>query len=126
VNDEPTGPAPFRVCGCCKREWNTPGEFIRDPELPLLGLQLVPESTSGNLLVFGHVCGTSISVFTARLRPLALPLSDVPVPPVSISPAECTRHCKDVDEIAACQRACPRAGDRRLIQLILGIRGEGA
>ncbi|HSG80982.1 MAG TPA: hypothetical protein VLC48_01925 [Gemmatimonadota bacterium] len=127
MTEETTGsaaPAPFRVCGCCKQEWATASDFIRDPELLLLGLQLIPKSPKGNLLVFGHACGTSISVFTGLLRPLVLPAADAADPPDSIGYEECSRYCMSVEEIVSCLKPCPRAGDRSLLQLILEIQGK--
>jgi hypothetical protein len=73
--------APFRVCGSCAKGWACWRDFILDPDLRLLGLQLVLDLADGNLLVFDHCCGTSISVFVKRLRPLFTEIEDCDDPP---------------------------------------------
>jgi hypothetical protein len=120
-----TAPAPFRLCGSCLREWASWHDFVVDPEIRLLGLQAVPNLPDGNLLVFDHACGTSISVPVRRVRRHLPDLEEEALPSARLSLEECRRHCPDLDDLVACERACVKARDRRIVQLIMQ-RKQGA
>ncbi|KPK78501.1 MAG: hypothetical protein AMS25_15040 [Gemmatimonas sp. SM23_52] len=125
MTDQPidSATAPFRVCGSCEKQWASSYDFVVDPEVRLLGLQMVPKSPKGNLLVFGHRCGTSISVFAKRLGDLlADPDDDDADPDPVVSYEECKRHCPKVEDLAVCDRLCPRAADRRLVRAIFELK----
>ncbi len=53
--------AGFRVCSSCGYVWRTREEFLLDPGIELLGLQAA-DRPDGNLLVFEHRCGGSLSL----------------------------------------------------------------
>jgi hypothetical protein len=112
-------PAPFRACGSCLKEWASWHDFVLDPQIRLLGLQSVPSTPDGSLLVFDHGCGTSISVPVNRVRPHLQDLEVEPCTPARIGYEECRRHCEELEDLAACHRPCVRARDRRLVQMIL-------
>ena len=116
--------APCCVCGRCQKQWTVWREFLVDPEVQLLGLQLVQSMPDRNLLVFDHTCGTSISVLVNQLRPF-MPSSEDTGGADSAEPVsseECTRLCVDLEQLVACDRPCPRARDRRLAQAIIDLR----
>lgn len=115
-------PAPFRLCGSCLREWASWHEFVVDPEIRLLGLQAVPHLPDGNLLVFDHSCGTSISLPVRRVRCHLPDQEEVPPRPIELGLRECRRYCPDLDDLAACDRPCPKARDRGIVQLILRLK----
>ena len=119
--------APCCVCGRCHRQWVVWHDFLVDPEVQLLGLQLVQSMPDRNLLVFDHICGTSISVLVNQLRPF-VPGSEGAADAGSselVSSEECTRLCLDLEHLVACDRPCPRARDRQLAQAIIDLR-QGA
>jgi hypothetical protein len=118
-------PAPFRLCGCCQHAWATWHEFVLDPDLRLLGLQVVPGAADANVLVFDHCCGSSISVLVRRVRHLLPDVDDTALPPVEVGLDTCRRHCRDLEAFLACERACPKARDRRIVQAIVRLR-QGA
>lgn len=119
-----TAPAPFRLCGSCLREWLSWHDFVVDPEIRLLGLQAVPNLPDGNLLVFDHACGTSISLPVRRLRRHLPDLAEEALPPAALGLEECRRHCPDLDDLVACERPCVKARDRRIVQLIQRLKRE--
>jgi len=102
-------------------------DFLVDPEVQLLGLQLIQSMPDRNLLVFDHSCGTSISVLVNELRPLMPSNEDATDADSSatVSSEECTRLCLDLEQLVACDRPCPRARDRQLAQAIIDLR-QGA
>ena len=117
-----TTPAPFRHCGSCLREWASWHDFVVDPEIRLLGLQAVPNLPDGNLLVFDHACGTSISLPVRRVRRHLPVQEEEEPPPVTLGLQECRRHCPDLDDLVVCERPCPKARDRRIVQRILRLK----
>ncbi len=112
---------PFRICGSCQEQWASEQDFVLDPDIRLLGLQVVPNLPDGNLLVFGHCCGTSISLFAKRLRQLMPdPEDDADLPVIGYE--ECVLNCRGLEDLARCDRPCPKARDRRLVQVILKLK----
>jgi hypothetical protein len=113
---------PVRVCGSCAKEWACWRDFILDPDLRLLGLQSVPDLVDGDLLVFDHCCGTSVSVFLRRLRPSFPDIEECDDPPGQAVIQGCPRSCQSLEEFVACDIPCTRARDRRLVRMILKLR----
>jgi hypothetical protein len=115
-------PAPFRTCGACRRQWTTSAAFLDDAGLTVVGLQVAEHMPEANLLVFEHVCGSSVSVRAARLRFL------LPDPAEGEGLAdlwgteECQQLCRHLDDWMACDRPCVNARDRHLLQLVLRIK----
>ncbi len=113
--------APFRVCGSCKHPWEGWREFLVDPELRLLGLQIAPELPEANLLIFEHRCGSTISVLARVLRPL---LDGEERHARNFYGSEqCNRHCRTLEDLSACDNACVNARDRAMLQKIVALRG---
>jgi hypothetical protein len=116
----------FRRCGACRRGWQTPEEFLDDPQLLAVGLQVAPHLPESNLLVFEHSCGSSVSVLTRRLRFL-LPEPYEGADTTDLYGAqECSLYCRRLEEWALCDRPCVNARDRRLLKLILHRKGQSA
>jgi hypothetical protein len=109
---------PFQVCGSCGRAWPTWERFVLDPAVRLLGLQSDIANTDVNLLVFEHGCGSSISIFSRRLRHL-LPEPE-PGGPTSrlLGSSQCRGHCLHLEDLEACDAPCANARDRELILLV--------
>jgi hypothetical protein len=105
----------------CRKQWATPDDFVADPGLRLLGLQAVPHDPDGNLIVFEHECGTTVSVLAWRLRHL-LPAGDRDGEnlPLLYGSEDCNGFCNKLEELSACDRACSNARDRRLTLWIAG------
>jgi hypothetical protein len=116
------GSRPFRVCGSCRRAWQSWDEFVLDQELRLLGLQAVPGRLDASVLVFDHRCGSSVSVLTRRLHHL------LPPPPAEWPPLrgteQCPGHCLSLEDLAACDRQCSNARDRDLINIVQRLRAD--
>ena len=91
----------------------------------LLGLQFDPAFPEINLLVFEHVCGSSISILSKRLSHL-LPGLPTAAPSSSLRGTDqCRRHCRRLEDLEACDAPCVNARDRGLIRLIQALKGEG-
>jgi len=124
---DPSAASIFRSCGSCGRRWTTPHEFLHDAGLALVGLQVAEHRPESNLIVFEHACGSSVSVLTARLRPLAPDTAAGADLPDRYGTEECRRLCRQVDEWSACDRPCVNARDRRLLQAVIALKaGSGS
>jgi hypothetical protein len=92
----------FQTCGSCRKEWKHWQDFAVDPEVRILGFQgsaLLPDA---NLIVFGHRCGTSISILAKRLRHL-LPKDDQELAIPSLFDSEaCSQYCRHIENILIC------------------------
>jgi hypothetical protein len=117
-----TGPAPFKECGSCHKKWEEWQDFVRDPEVRLLGFQGSTRLPDTNLLVFHHRCGTSISVFAKNLRHI-LPQDVQELQfPVLYGDETCSQYCREIENLKICKRSCANARDRHLILTILEMK----
>jgi len=108
----------FQSCGACKHTWPTLESFVLDPDVRLLGLQAVITNPDFNVMVFEHICGSSVSILTPRLRHL-LPEPEPGDPNVRLmGTEECRGHCRLLEDLEACDAPCSNARDRELILLI--------
>ncbi len=116
---------PFRTCGSCKKSWSDWKQFLLDTGVRLLGLQASPHLAEANLLVLEHRCGSSISILASRLRHLVPVPGDEAETPCLYGTEMCREHCTRLEDLAACDRPCVNANDRRLVQLLLEIKRRG-
>ncbi len=114
----------FHTCGSCRVEWPTWDGFVRDPAVRLLGLQSLGAVPDANLLVFEHVCGSSISILSRRLRYL-LPEPE-PAGPATrlLGTEECRGHCAVLGDMQTCDAPCANARDRRLLLFLQNIKND--
>lgn len=117
---DPAGNGRFKVCGACRRLWQSWDEFVHDPEVKLLGLQALERAPEASALVFEHRCGSSVSVLTRRLIHL-LPDDEGADLPSLRGTVECARHCLTMEDRAMCDRPCVHVRDRRLLRMVEAI-----
>ncbi len=117
--------APFRTCGSCQRPWRDWREFVLDPGLRLLGLQVIPDMAEANLLVFEHACGTSLSVLVSRLRPYLSDAVEGAKLPSLFGSEACQQHCRTLEDLEVCDRPCVNARDRRLAVAVQTVKRTG-
>ncbi len=115
-----SAPDLFRKCGSCGRAWKSWEEFVYDPGLTMLGIQVSESHPAANLIVFEHSCGSSVSVLASRLRHL-LPESRR-YRLTLFGTEKCSEHCRNMDSLALCDRPCANARDRRLALLLHDMR----
>jgi hypothetical protein len=114
--------ASFQTCGSCRKKWKHWQDFVVDPEVRILGFQGSIHLPDTNLIVFGHRCGTSISVLAKRLRHI-LPHKDQELMIPSLFESEiCNHYCNNIENITACDRPCINARDRRLILKLMEMK----
>ena len=116
----------FRSCGSCGVSWDTWKDFVLDPHLEPLGLQVVPGRPEANVLVYSHRgCGSTVSVLATRLHHL---LTDLPPEelPVLRETADCSGHCDHLGDLSVCDNRCANARDRRLAILTQEMKARGS
>lgn len=101
-------------------------DFLHDPRLLLIGLQVAAHRPEANLIVFEHACGSSVSVLTGRLRALDPDAGAGGDFPDRYGSDECQGLCRQLDEWSSCDRPCVNARDRRLLQTIIDIKERSA
>ena len=109
---------PFKICGSCKHTWSDWRSFVFDPGVRLIGLQAIPGAPDANVLVFEHRCGTSVSVFTHKLRHLLGPEPQTSGQSLLFGTENCSGHCLVLEDLSSCDKPCTNARDRRLAVLI--------
>jgi hypothetical protein len=122
MSGKTTAAEPFRNCGSCGYAWKTWEEFVHDPKLTLLGMQIMETHPAANLIVFEHSCGSSVSVLASRLRHLLPEFQRYRL--ALFGTGKCSDHCRTVDNLALCDRPCANARDRRLALLLHEIRQQ--
>ena len=116
---------PFQTCGSCRCAWPTWDGFVLDPRVRLLGLQSDIANPDANLLVFEHACGSSISIFSRRLRHL-LPEPEPGAPSARLMGTDqCRGHCLRLEDLEACDAPCGNARDRELALLVQRMKKAG-
>jgi len=115
---------PFQICGACRHAWPSWDNFVLDPAVRVLGLQVVAVKPDLNLLVFEHACGSSISILATRLRHLLPdPHPENAPSAVLFGTEQCRGHCRRLEDLETCTAPCANARDRALILLIQFLRG---
>jgi hypothetical protein len=98
-------------------------EFLDDPAVRVLGLQVAGHVPDVNLIIFEHVCGSSVSILTSRLRFLLRRSAENDV--IDLFGSEkCRELCLRLEEWEPCDLPCINAADRRLLQAVVD-RKEG-
>jgi len=118
---EPTS-EPVRSCGSCGHQWQAWPDFLQDPRVRILGIQVVPNMPEANLLVFEHSCGSSISVLASKLRHLLEGPTPTPHAPCLYGTEACGQECRRIENLNHCSRHCRNSVDRQLAILINSVK----
>ena len=112
----------FKKCGSCGYLWADWREFVSDPHLRPMGLQAITSVPDGNLIVFEHKCGSTVSIPARRLRDLLPGAEQKGDLPLLFGRQECEGHCRTVEDLSFCQEPCVNARDRSLLLLLLEMK----
>ncbi len=97
-------------------------QFVHDPGVSVLGLQAITSVPDGNLLMFEHRCGSTISIRANLLRQLFPDPEEQTALPLQFDKDGCEGHCRSLSDLAACRQPCINARDRRLLVRLLEIK----
>lgn len=106
----------FKTCTCCKCPWFTREEFLEDANVEIIGYQANFGDLELGLFLFNHLdCHSTIAIPADRFNDLY----DGPVFAHRLTGTEfCLELCKDVNELASCDRKCECAYVREIVQII--------
>ena len=105
----------FKQCGRCGRSWPTRAEFLADPGVRLTGYQVNFVDLSGGLLLFDHVCGTTLAVNVRECRDLyGGPIFQTR----RTGEDDCPGYCLHNDELRVCPARCECAFVREILQIV--------
>lgn len=105
----------FKQCTCCATLWQTQEEFLADPEVTLLGLQVCFENLLEGLIMFNHSCKTTFSLEVSRFENLY----QGPIYQEQATGSEqCPGYCLNERELKPCPAQCACAFVREILQEI--------
>ncbi|GMW01691.1 MAG: hypothetical protein AMXMBFR84_28280 [Candidatus Hydrogenedentota bacterium] len=106
----------YKKCPYCGHTWLSQDELLRDPACALAGYRAHFENLPSGLLLFNHVCGTTLA-FPAQDF---LHLYNGPVHSEALTgQPECPGHCLRQDCLENCANECACAHIRSLLQTLL-------
>ncbi len=112
----------FKTCRSCRIHWADLQQFVYDPGVSVLGLQAITSVPDGNLLMFEHRCGSTISVRAKLIRQMFPEPEENTSLPLQFEKDGCEGHCRSVEDLTACRQPCINARDRRLLLRLLEIK----
>lgn len=106
---------PFKQCPKCRYPWPARTDFLADPRLTLIGYQVNFKALDTGILLFNHVCKTTLALPVRNFR-------DLYDGPVYAEPAtggdDCPGYCLRQNELGPCPVRCECAYVRHILQLI--------
>lgn len=112
----------FKQCTCCKHDWKTREEFLKDPGVELIGYQVSFNELLLGLLLFNHTCGTTVAIPVNRLRDL---YTGSIYETRKTGTKECPGYCLRQRELKPCPVQCECAWIRDLIQIVSKMEKTG-
>jgi len=116
----------FKICPCCKKEWPTVQDFVRDTNIEIRGYQANFTNPLEGYFLFTHLPQECRSTFTIKaaelsdLNPLIRELSQ-------FKPGNegCLGYCKEVNNLQQCTNSrCPGTHIRKIINAVKEKRGQ--
>lgn len=105
----------FKQCTSCAHQWQDQEEFLADPDVTLLGLQVCFENLMEGLILFNHSCRTTFSVEVSRFGNLY----QGPIYSDRLTAAEeCPGYCLNERQLKPCPAKCACAFVREILQVI--------
>ncbi len=105
----------FMQCTSCAKKWQNQEDFLADPEVSLLGLQVCFENLLEGLIMFNHSCKTTFSIEVSRFGNLY----QGPVYETRATGTEqCPGYCLNERELKPCPTTCSCGFAREILQEI--------
>ena len=108
----------FRACSLCGWTWESRADFLADPDVVLVGYQVVFDRLETGFFLFNHTrarCGSTLSVQAGQF-------TDLYAGPVFVSrlqgSPECGGHCLHTSDLQPCPAKCECAFVRDVLQVI--------
>ncbi len=105
----------FKKCTSCGEEWQSQTEFLADPNVTLLGLQVNFEDLLEGLILFNHSCKTTFSVEVSRFEDL---YNGPKYAERATGTDDCPGYCLNERELQPCPAKCSCSFVREILQEI--------
>jgi hypothetical protein len=109
----------FKICTVCLKVWDSREEFLKYPDLKLIGYQPDFQYPQEGQFLFNHLspnCGTTLSIPVGEF----LDLYTGPIyEELKRELPECTGKCLVISDVTPCPAQCSMAHIRRLMQIII-------
>jgi hypothetical protein len=112
----------FKTCTTCLISWTTRDEFLKSPNIRLIGYQPNFELPDDGLLLFNHVdkkCGTTMALQVGLFSDL---YGGPTYQELKKGLPECGGYCLNVKELSACGAQCSMAHIRKIMQIIVSMQ----
>lgn len=104
----------FTACPCCRRTWPSRDAYLSDIGVSVVGYQANFSRLHEGLILFNHLCGTTMGLAVSRFQ-------DLYKGPVYVAratgSARCPGHCKDSADLEPCSAECACAHAREILQI---------
>ena len=108
---------PFKQCPKCRFPWPARTDFLADPRLTLVGYQVNFKALETGLLMFNHICKTTLALPVRVFQDLY----DGPVfAQRATGGTDCPGHCLHQSKLDPCPAHCECAFVRHSLQVIRG------
>ncbi len=105
----------YKKCTKCGYEWNKRETFFSDPAIRIVGYQINKKQLMKGLILFNHMCTTTIAVKVWTLRDL---YSGPVYSEFKFGKEECPAYCSDEHNLQPCNVECHGAFVREILQII--------
>lgn len=111
----------FKVCTKCKTVWKSREDFIKDPQVKIIGFMANNESVEDGVYLFNHLlpdnaCNTTMGLFVADFLDL---YEGQIYSELEMGSKNCSGHCRKIDDLEQCRAHCRNAVARHIIQKLL-------
>lgn len=114
----------FKQCRVCKTQWSTRDDFLRDPNVVIIGYQAVIHYPERGLYLFNHLlpsCNTSLAIKVDKFTDL---YKGKIHPQLAYQTEECPGTCLALNDFSTCNAPCRNAYILEIIQIINIIHRE--
>lgn len=105
----------FQACTACQTKWKSQPDFLSDPNLSIVGLQVSFEDLIEGLILFNHSCGTTFSLPVSQFQNL---YDGTIFPDRATDSDECPAYCLNKEDLRPCPAQCECAFVREIVQKI--------
>jgi len=105
----------YKKCSLCEFKWHSREDFLRDPQINIIGYQVHFKELTSGLLLFNHSCRGTLAIQVRDFKDLY----DGPIFEARATGGEeCPGYCLRQDELRPCPAQCECAYVREIISLI--------
>lgn len=111
----------FKECSVCDFKWPLRDEFLKDPNIEIIGYQVHFEELAEGLFLFNHSCKGTLAIIANEFKDLY----DGPIfSERATGSDDCPGHCLHQKDLDPCPVKCECAYVREIIQAIKHYKKE--